>query len=156
MPFLISRDIRDFVVTITPELAGVVPFIIDGGQDEKFSISSESSFYETTPDQSGNVYRDYNADRRATLTLNIMSPNPVNEVLSGLILLSNAPLPTPITDKFRVDIINRATGKPMCTAGKCFILKWPDMTEGTQVAEVSWEIMLPFPTLFFAGINPDV
>lgn len=155
MPSLISRDIRDYVVTITPALVGAVPLIIDGGQDEKFSITPESPFYETSVDQAGNVYRDYNADRRATLTLNLMSTNPVNELLSGL-LVADGPIPLPVTDLFRVDIINRATQKPMVLADKCFIIQSPDMTEGTTVGERNWEIMLPFPTIFHAGINPDV
>ncbi len=155
MPSLISRDIRDYVVTITPALPGAVPIIIDGGQDEKFSITSESPYYETSVDQAGNVYRDYNADRRHTLTLNLMSTNPVNELLSALIV-ADTPIPLPVTDTFRVDIINRSTQKPMVLADKCFVMQDPDMTEGTTVGERNWEIMLPFPKIFHAGINPDV
>lgn len=153
---LTTRDIRDYMITITPKVAGGVPFLIDqmsGGNDEKFSITPESPFFEDQTDCHGNVYRDLNPDRRHTLTLNLMSTNPANTLLTGLALASKIAVSM---DTFRVDIVHRKTLAPYCLADHCYILTDPDMSEGVTIGERNWEIRLPFPEINHIGINPDV
>jgi hypothetical protein len=150
-----TRSIEDFIITITPEIPGGLPFFIDGGESEKFSVTPEAATYESTSDCSGNVFRDYNPDRRCTLTLFLKSTNPTNELMSGFVLAADLPLPLPVVDTFRVDIINRKTGKPYVVSEKNFINQMADMSEGITATDREWAITMPFPNIFHAGITAN-
>lgn len=154
MATLTTLDIRDLLVTVTPAI--IPPFFIDGGESEKITVSVESNLYEDKTDASGNVYRYYNPDRRATATIKLMCENPANELMSGLGMASSLPVPTPITDTFLVSVIHRVTQKPYLISPKSYLMKIPDLSAAKEGAEVEWEVRLPFPMIFHASIPAEV
>lgn len=151
---LTTFDIRDVLVTVTP--ATGTPFFIDGGESEKITISVESNTFEDKVDASGNVYRYYNPDRRATATIKLMCENPANEYLTVLGYVKELPIPTPITDTFYLSAVHRKTQKPYLLSPKSYLIKIPDLSIAKEGSEVEWEVRLPFPGIYHSAIPAEV
>lgn len=150
-PVLFTFDLRDLLVNIIPKSGPA--FFVEGTDDEKFNFSAEGNLYEDEVDTAGNVYRYYNPDRRANFELNVPHENKVNEVLTGLAVVNDLPIPTPNLDLVDILVIHRETGKTYIYAPKSWITKLPDQAGKRGSNAIKWQFRMPFPQVFYASIE---